>query len=112
MVVVGNHFIQIGVGAFAAGVGVVEDYVLHDAQACLVQTIDHGAIFAHAMIGINCVAALGSHVVDRIVAPIVGGTGLAGGDGGLLLRTSGRILLQAGGNDPSGFVLVDAGEVE
>ena len=85
MVVVRHHLVEIGVGAFAAGVGVVEDHVLHHAQAGLVQSIHHGPVFAHAVVGIDGVAALRRHVVHGIVAPVIGGTGLAGGDGGLLL---------------------------
>ena len=50
--------------------------------------------------------------MDGIVAPVVGRIGLAGGNGGLLLLSIGRILRQAGGDDPRGLVFVHAGEVE
>ena len=85
VIVAGHDLVEIGVGAFAAGVGVVEDDVLDDAQAGVVQALDHGAVFAHAIVGIDGVAAFGSHVVHGIVAPVVAVAALDGGDGGLLL---------------------------
>ena len=60
MVVVRYDFIEIRIGTFAAGVGVVEDHVLHDAQACLVQTFHHGAIFADAIVRVDGVAPSGA----------------------------------------------------
>ena len=76
VVVVRHHFVEIGVGTFAGGVGVVEDDVLNHAQAGLVQALDHGAVFADAVIGIDGVAAFRSHVVHGIIAPVIGGAGL------------------------------------
>ena len=97
MVVIRHHLIEIGVRTFAAGVGVVEDDVLNDAQPGVVKSLDHHAVFAHAVVGIDGVAAFGRHVVDGVIAPVVGGTRLAGGDGGLLLRAVRRILREIAG---------------
>ncbi len=49
MIVVRHHLIQVGVGTFAAGVGVIEHDVLHNAQPCLVQSMHHRSVFTYAV---------------------------------------------------------------
>ena len=85
VVVVGDEFVEVGGEGLAAGAGVIEDDVLNDAQAGGVQAGDHLAVFADAVIGIDGVSAFGSHVVMRVIAPVVGVVVLHGGNGGLLL---------------------------
>ena len=46
MVVVRYDLVEVGVGRFPCGAGVVEDDILDDAQAGAVQALDHGAVFA------------------------------------------------------------------
>ena len=86
VVVVRDDFVEVGVGAFAGGVGVVEDDVLYDAEAGVVDAFDHGAVFADAVRWVDGVGAFGGHVVDGVISPVVGIAALDGGDGGLLLR--------------------------
>ena len=84
-----NHLVQIGVRSFARSVGVIEDHILDDAQASGMQALDHGAIFAHAIIGIDGIAAFRRHIVHRIVAPVISILTLDRGHRGLLLLPSG-----------------------
>ena len=74
---------------FAEAAGVVEDDVLDDAEAGLVEAHDHAAVLLDAVVGVGGVAAFGGHVVVGIVAPVVAIGGLDGGDGGLLLLAVG-----------------------
>ncbi len=112
VVVVRDDLIEVGVGAFAGSVGVVEDDILHDAQAGVVQAFDHGAVFADAVIGIDGVAAFGCHVVDGVISPVVGVAALDRSYRCLLLGAIGRVSGEVTGELPGGLVFVDAGEVE
>src|SRR5579862_1337278 len=91
VIVAGYHLIEIGVRSFARCAGVIEDHVLDHAQAGGVQACNHGAIFTHAAIGIDGIAAFRRHVVHRIVAPVVSILALDRGHGFLLLLAIGWI---------------------
>ena len=107
LVVAGHNAVEHGVCGLAGCGRVVVDLIQDDLHADRVQTTHHGAEFAHAraavLVGRGRVGALGSHPVQRVVAPVVGVLVGNGRDRSLLLlgrRASilgdrGRLLIRA-----------------
>ena len=69
IIILGNGVVEAGV----YGVGVVINYVHDDADACIMQSLDHSLCFfdTHvAVIGVRRIRALGNAVVLGIIAPV------------------------------------------
>ena len=112
VVVVRHQLVHVRLRVLATRKSVIEDNVLDDAEPVEVQGTDHIAILTHTVAGISGIRSLGSHVVDRIVAPVVWIVCLDSLDGSLLLLSVGRIAGQIPGILPRSFVLIDRAEVE
>ena len=116
VVVAGHHPVQHGGLRLAVRGGVVVHLVEHHLQAHLVQLAHHGAELARALAAhlmpVGRIGALGGHVVQRVVAPVVG---ILVGDRGhrRLLRLGRRARIGRDVRlDLERSVLLDGGDVE
>src|SRR5450631_1393151 len=96
----------------AASTRVVKDYVLDNAQSCVVQAFYHGAIFAYAVIGILRITPLRREIVHRIITPVISRTRQGSRNRCLLLLPVWRVLRQIARKQPFALVFVHAGEME
>ena len=91
VIVAGHDLVQNRLHILPRGVGVIEDNVIDNAQAYLVERLHHLPILEDALpaLGICAVRALGCEEVEGVVAPVVGVHILRHHHGGLLLFTVG-----------------------
>ncbi len=90
----------------------VEDDVLDNAKTRVVQSLDHLAVLAHAIVRVEGIGALGCEIVDRIIAPVERVRVLNRLDRVLLLGAVGREDAQIGSGLPGRLVFVNAGEMK